>query len=389
MTDSCEHKRTIGCALTALPGCCACADKRPLATAYPVYIDGQGMKLQGKRWARYCWKCRDYWNLRSEAVPNLSLPVNPELVQAMRPLPRSATSVRESMPFHQSLQSGRQNTSWSFDGVADLRQNAGHELNPTEPQHPTSIRSNPISDPSRTRRVLPLDLTVPQIHSGITPATTTDQHGTTSRRRHRQHPNPFGTREEIESADYSSPVADLFGRAWNRYREVQEGNRARRTEEEERRRNGDVSLLGTAPPQDNEVDLHSEMAYQLAQATVSRERIRLIAMEETLRQRDILQQTPRVNPIDHQTSRPPPLTAEEMRLDMACKICCEQKVDTLLEPCMHLAICHWCSEIVRQRAHQRRRERIEAMATTGDDRHKWRCPICRRDVMQSRRVFLA
>ncbi|KAK5029409.1 hypothetical protein LTS07_005871 [Exophiala sideris] len=297
---------------------------------------------------------------------------------------------------YQSFLHGRQTSSWSFDGVAELRQNDGRELNQAEPQHRTSIRSNPISDPSRTRRVLLPESVVPQPHNGLTPATTyrdstttTDQHGTTSRRRRRQHPNPFGTREEIESSDYSSPVADLFGRAWNRYREVQEGNRARRTEEEERRRNGDVSLLGTGPPPDNEVDIHSEMAYQLAQATVSRERIRLIAMEETLRQRDIVQQPPRVNPIDHQTSRPPPLQSEEMRLDMACKICCEQKVDTLLEPCMHLAICHWCSEIVRQRAQQRRRERIEAMSTIGDDGHKWKCPICRRDVMQSRRVFLA
>jgi hypothetical protein len=58
MTSICVHKQRIGCALTALPRCCSCADKRPLATAYPVYIDGQGMKLQGKRWQRYCWKCR-------------------------------------------------------------------------------------------------------------------------------------------------------------------------------------------------------------------------------------------------------------------------------------------------------------------------------------------
>lgn len=58
MTSVCEHKEQIGCALTALPRCCSCVDKRPLATAYPIYIDGKGMKLQGKRWQRYCWKCR-------------------------------------------------------------------------------------------------------------------------------------------------------------------------------------------------------------------------------------------------------------------------------------------------------------------------------------------
>ena len=57
----CIHKAVIGCALTALPGCCSCSDQRPYAEAYPIYIDGHGMKMQGKRWARYCWKCRDYW----------------------------------------------------------------------------------------------------------------------------------------------------------------------------------------------------------------------------------------------------------------------------------------------------------------------------------------
>lgn len=58
MNSICEHKEQIGCALTALPRCCSCADKRPVATAYPIYVDGKGMKLQGKRWQRYCWKCR-------------------------------------------------------------------------------------------------------------------------------------------------------------------------------------------------------------------------------------------------------------------------------------------------------------------------------------------
>lgn len=53
----CEHKAQTGCMLAALPCCCSCADKRPHATAYPVYIDGQGMKMQGKRWQRYCRRC--------------------------------------------------------------------------------------------------------------------------------------------------------------------------------------------------------------------------------------------------------------------------------------------------------------------------------------------
>jgi hypothetical protein len=58
MDAMCEHKAHIGCALTAVSGCCFCSDKRPEATAYPTYIDGKGMRMIGKRWQRYCWKCR-------------------------------------------------------------------------------------------------------------------------------------------------------------------------------------------------------------------------------------------------------------------------------------------------------------------------------------------
>jgi hypothetical protein len=28
------------------------------ASYYPTYIDGLGMRVVGKRWQRYCWKCR-------------------------------------------------------------------------------------------------------------------------------------------------------------------------------------------------------------------------------------------------------------------------------------------------------------------------------------------
>lgn len=319
----------------------------------------------------------------SQAIPGLSLPVNPEVVQTMQPLPRPTNLGRGNIAHdHPAL---RSTASWSFDGVPHRRQG---EPSHAAPQDHPLMTTNPLSNPSRSRRHLPLDPVVPPTDEGLTPATTTyqsdsvatsDQHQTATRRRRRPNPNPFGTREELESENYSSPVADLFGRAWNRYREVQEGNRARRFEEEERRRNGDVSLLGTGPPTETEVEIQ-EMAYQRAQATLATERRRLMAM-------GILQQPPRVNPIDQQISRPSPLQSEEMRLDMSCKICCEQKVDTLLEPCMHLAICHWCSEIVRQRAHQRRHNRVGPR--TGDDEDRWKCPICRRDVMQSRRVYLA
>lgn len=208
-----------------------------------------------------------------------------------------------------------------------------------------------------------------------------------SRRQRRAIANPFGTREEIESEGYQSPVADLFGRAWNRYREAQEATRAARTRaEDERRTAGDVGVLGTGPPPFHGVDLDTAMAqHRLEDSTDERELMMAFGASLRQRQRDHPHAHPRVNPIDQQSSRPPPLETQQMTISIACKICCEQKVDTLLEPCMHVAICHWCSELIRDRARRRRRQRLPGM----DDEGRWRCPICRHDVTQSRRVYLA
>lgn len=53
----CDHKAELGCMLSALPCCCSCADRRPAAAAYPTYVDGKGMRMQGRRWQRYCRRC--------------------------------------------------------------------------------------------------------------------------------------------------------------------------------------------------------------------------------------------------------------------------------------------------------------------------------------------
>ncbi len=54
----CIHKVPASCGLTATPLCCACADKRPHLSAYPLYVDGVGYVDQGTRWDRYCWTCK-------------------------------------------------------------------------------------------------------------------------------------------------------------------------------------------------------------------------------------------------------------------------------------------------------------------------------------------
>nr|OQO21790.1 hypothetical protein B0A51_09592 [Rachicladosporium sp. CCFEE 5018] len=63
----CPHKLPTSCRLTSLPNCCACADERPHAASYSTYIDGVGFVQRGKRWQRYCWFCKEFWENRVEA----------------------------------------------------------------------------------------------------------------------------------------------------------------------------------------------------------------------------------------------------------------------------------------------------------------------------------
>lgn len=157
---ACGHKASIGCALTALPTCCSCSDRRPLAAAYPVYIDGQGMKMQGNRWSRYCWRCRDHWD-REEAE---------ELLRQRYSAHRSINQDQWEFPAPQPV---------PFRSSARERQNRTTSVRATErdvrPRRSLQARQNPLVA-------------------------------------------AFGTREEIEAEGYESPISLMYERWEDRHR---------------------------------------------------------------------------------------------------------------------------------------------------------------------------
>ena len=68
--------------------------------------------------------------------------------------------------------------------------------------------------------------------------------------------------------------------------------------------------------------------------------------------------------------RPAPLSEEALSISMACKVCMEQLVDTVLVPCGHAALCHWCADLampVKKNDHTVPAERSS-------------CPVCRKAV---------
>ncbi|OCT50732.1 hypothetical protein CLCR_11341 [Cladophialophora carrionii] len=191
-------------------------------------------------------------------------------------------------------------------------------------------------------------------------------------------PYALGTREEVQSEDYVSPLATMYGRAWNRYREAEERRAANRQADTDV-----VDVLGTRPPQlPDPGQQFAESMNNMRRVSEQefRERMDAIAEAHAALMNPLTE--PDINPIDLQVSRPPPIPSEEMTANIECRICHEQKMDTILEPCMHLSICHWCLEVMRARV---RRYRIDPE----NGERRLRCPICRRNVTQAKRIYMA
>lgn len=412
---ACDHKQEIGCELTAVPICCGCADQRPLSSAYLTYVDGSGMRMEGTRWQKYCWRCRDHWRSQELAEQRL---MRSSLNEQTWSFPSAAPTSTTLSPFAgtqrrngQGRRHLQRNPLQSSDTAGIGR---GYQLREdnSDSNPPWARRQDNYADhtealPTQAMRQRP-DSSEPQSH------------------RRRQNENPFGTREEWEAPDYQSPLAGMFTRAWNRYRDA-EVNR-RRTDADIEEQMQQLRLDPEASDQPPQPTVHQvrtwtnpwgnvsvdDLVYQ-SPGTLAEELRRVHNMAEELSNaagahghpnpearpfypsahvyssllhaqplRPRSPSPPRENPIDSQETRPPPLAPEAMTVSIACKICCEQKTDTLLLPCCHVAMCHWCAAIMRTNA-AREGRRNGGRRVRGEG---WSCPMCRKGVEGIKRVFL-
>ena len=408
---ACDHKLGIGCVLTATETCCSCSDQRPLARAYPIYIDGQGMKMRGKRWARYCWKCKDHWNREevederrqrgsADQEPTWSFasprPASNHRTRQRQPPPRSRNEQSYPVPSSEPPLIGMEA---QFQGLG-LR---GGD--------PTLRLAN-----SRRRRAPNNRTASPQPRREPSESVTTLDYQPQPPQQPRQNPlvAAFGTREEIESENYQSPLEGMFERWDDRYRRAEQQRRELEDDmlahlldtsfaSQPRRDIANIPnpfqpreplqapnsrhLVSSTPPVSRHGDeLHPSAlpaehgARRLAQRA---SRIANSVAEQTSHShpRHYSPSPPRPNPIDSQTSRPPGLSQSEMTTSIACRICNEQRSDTLLNPCMHICMCHWCSDIIRSDAVAARRNGLSGAPG-------WRCPICRKGIAGTTRVYL-
>ncbi|KAL1967639.1 hypothetical protein VTN77DRAFT_2896 [Rasamsonia byssochlamydoides] len=92
---------------------------------------------------------------------------------------------------------------------------------------------------------------------------------------------------------------------------------------------------------------------------------------------------------DPRANRPEPKEAEELQVTLECKVCMSQMVDTVLLPCGHAILCRWCADQALPSLRsgggggsstvQAHHPRSKATAT---------CPMCRRPVRQTWRIYL-
>lgn len=87
-----------------------------------------------------------------------------------------------------------------------------------------------------------------------------------------------------------------------------------------------------------------------------------------------------INPIDAQSSRPSPFRSEDLKVDLACKICTEQKINTVCMPCMHACMCRWCAAIHKNDCRDYDTGRWNGAL--------WKCPICRKSIQEVKRLFI-
>ncbi|KAK9449802.1 uncharacterized protein V1518DRAFT_372475 [Limtongia smithiae] len=154
----------------------------------------------------------------------------------------------------------------------------------------------------------------------------------------------FGTPQELSSDEYVSPLTSMFQRAqvWNRHnRPVQESQN-----------------LAVPAASNND-----------QQATMTEDEILHLDGQSPQQQQAPIVEEPKPRPND--------MTAEELIVDIGCRVCFAQIANVVFLPCAHLAVCEYCADSI---APTPIRNRPLAHSSK-------LCPICRQLIKQKIKVW--
>ncbi|KAF1941936.1 hypothetical protein EJ02DRAFT_454773 [Clathrospora elynae] len=459
----CPHKLATSCRLTSTLNCCACADVRAHSRTYRVYIDGVGFVQRGTRWQGYCWFCKEFWSNRLAATdPPL------ETSQTRIPeIPDQAEFLERWWEFHQGyrvakladgteqhiavigepfkevspgflprtldqLRAGVENDARRPENRLRRRRLSSEEERPEQPP----IQSLEDALDSLIREVDELEVLSPEeliaVEASVTPQIQEEppeppqlmaRREAELQRARERFARVFGSREELQQDDYESPLTQMYGRAYDRYRQAEE-RRSDGTDTApaldglsapERREIEEQLLWGVMresqslseslepesevwsyAPRPPQVDLFDsvEGEYSAGTEALSVNRggatmtdrwflpsevenlragsmhavmLRMMELETTAQHRP--RSPPRMS-LDNQPDRPAPKSDEEMTRVLACQVCYQQVADVAVLPCGHMVMCQWCADVVVPVRHGH----IPARPT--------KCPMCRKLVKQ-------
>ncbi|OCK82680.1 hypothetical protein K432DRAFT_323819 [Lepidopterella palustris CBS 459.81] len=476
LNDHCPHKLATSCRLTSTPRCCACADIRPHSLTYSVYIDGVGFVQRGTRWQSYCWFCKEFWNNR---IASTDPPLQPsqtripqipdqtqflerwfEFYQGYRVVIREngaehriaviGEPLKDVSPgllprTHDELIAGRLNDATRPENRTATVQTTTGTLNSSEPERTLEEAldslleeaSDTEEDPHPVRQDIEVGTTSmpgPEIVSLNARRDPNIRYGPqnaprepVSRRLADRFTRIFGTREEIQSDDYQSPIAGMYSRAWERHRlaeaarreggpevsssELPESNMAPGTSRVGRLLSGSEDRWRSHfAPYDSHAqmlaadlrpslpsNIHSQPLLSPANpnsqaGSIAAHNDFVGSLERPLEPppeppSSTYRPAPDPNrrlPADETTSipangldgdaRPAPRTDEDMMVKLECKICYSQLADTACLPCGHMVMCHWCADIAIPVHHGN----IPQMPS--------KCPMCRKVAKQRVRI---
>ncbi|CAO2651522.1 Nn.00g040920.m01.CDS01 [Neocucurbitaria sp. VM-36] len=259
LDSHCPHKLATSCRLSSTPNCCACADERVHSRTYRVYIDGVGFVQRGTRWQGYCWFCKEFWSNRLASTdPPLEISQTriPEIPDQTEFLERwwefhqgysiiklsDGSEQRRALvgePFKEvspgflprtldQLRAGILNDAQRPENRLRRRRLSSEEERPQQPQqsledaldHLLNEASEDEAPNTEAQSVLQTpDAREPESPEQTRPITRREARLQRARERFAR---VFGSREDVQQDDYESPLTQMYGRAYDRYRQAEE-----------------------------------------------------------------------------------------------------------------------------------------------------------------------
>ncbi|EGE79822.2 C3HC4 zinc finger domain-containing protein [Blastomyces dermatitidis ATCC 18188] len=152
-----------------------------------------------------------------------------------------------------------------------------------------------------------------------------------------------------------------------------------------------IGIPGSAPTARDQSYVNGQLARLLYAGALVRypnDTDGFLSADERERRRRILESlrgnnrepSPPVKGLDSaEDGRPEPKETEELTINLECKACMSQLIDTVVLPCGHAVLCRWCAD--------------QHMPSSRMDKTKPRsaatCPVCRQNVRQKIRIYLS